>query len=235
MNNRLNNMPKHTASGWQNQDSHPGGQVPQPTFQQLHSIPSHLQACLEPEGQTMRLKGKSWGLFGGNPSGSAQNDAGHRYWLKVKVLVAQSCPTLSATPWAVASRLLCPWNSPGKNTGVSSHSLLQGIFTGYRAEFCFFSHLLLAPTHTHVPFPSSSPRKELTDLWWWKIPNWGFVPGRWRVGILAALLFGPDLLAPSGPLPSGHNPSVCPLATGLLFGAFSFSFFWGWYIFSTNI
>ena len=22
----------------------------------------------------------------------------------------------------------CPWNSPGKNTGVSSHSLLQGIF-----------------------------------------------------------------------------------------------------------
>ena len=26
------------------------------------------------------------------------------------------------------ARLLCPWNSPGKNIGVSSHSLLQGIF-----------------------------------------------------------------------------------------------------------
>ena len=25
------------------------------------------------------------------------------------------------------TRLLCPWNSPGKNTGVSSHSLFQGI------------------------------------------------------------------------------------------------------------
>ena len=25
------------------------------------------------------------------------------------------------------SRLLCPWNSPGKNTGVGCHSLLQGI------------------------------------------------------------------------------------------------------------
>ena len=24
--------------------------------------------------------------------------------------------------------LLCPWNSPGKNPGVGSHSLLQGIF-----------------------------------------------------------------------------------------------------------
>ena len=26
------------------------------------------------------------------------------------------------------ARLLCPWNSPGKNTGVACHSLLQGIF-----------------------------------------------------------------------------------------------------------
>ena len=26
------------------------------------------------------------------------------------------------------ARLLCPWNSPGRNTGVGSRSLLQGIF-----------------------------------------------------------------------------------------------------------
>ena len=26
------------------------------------------------------------------------------------------------------TRLLCPWNSPGRNTGVGSHSLLQRIF-----------------------------------------------------------------------------------------------------------
>ena len=26
------------------------------------------------------------------------------------------------------TRLLCPWNSPGKNTGVGCHFLLQGIF-----------------------------------------------------------------------------------------------------------
>ena len=25
-------------------------------------------------------------------------------------------------------RLLCPWNFPGQNTGVSCHFLLQGIF-----------------------------------------------------------------------------------------------------------
>ena len=27
-----------------------------------------------------------------------------------------------------AARLLCPWNSPGKDIGVGSHSFLQGIF-----------------------------------------------------------------------------------------------------------
>ena len=35
---------------------------------------------------------------------------------------------LSATPWTVAPRLLCPWDPPGKNTGVGCHFLLQGIF-----------------------------------------------------------------------------------------------------------
>ena len=30
------------------------------------------------------------------------------------------------------ARLLCPWNSPGKNTGVGSLSLLQGIFPTQR-------------------------------------------------------------------------------------------------------
>ena len=62
--------------------------------------------------------------------------------------VAKSCPTLAWTAahqaplsftisWSllklmsidsVPARLLCPWNSPGKNTGVGSHSLLQRIF-----------------------------------------------------------------------------------------------------------
>ena len=32
------------------------------------------------------------------------------------------------TPPPPPPRLLCPWNSPGKNTGVGCHSLLQGIF-----------------------------------------------------------------------------------------------------------
>ena len=36
---------------------------------------------------------------------------------------------LCVTPWTVAhTRLLCPWNSPGQNTGAGSLSLFQGIF-----------------------------------------------------------------------------------------------------------
>ena len=43
--------------------------------------------------------------------------------LEMCVLVIQLCLTLSDP-----TGLLCPWNSPGKNTGGGSHSLLQGIF-----------------------------------------------------------------------------------------------------------
>ena len=38
----------------------------------------------------------------------------------------QSC--LTVTPWTVASRPHRPWDSPGRDTGVGYHSLLQGIF-----------------------------------------------------------------------------------------------------------
>ena len=38
-------------------------------------------------------------------------------WMKV----AQLCPTL-------CNSMVCPWISPGKNTGVGCHSPLQGIF-----------------------------------------------------------------------------------------------------------
>ena len=32
------------------------------------------------------------------------------------------------TPWTESARVLCPWDVPGKNTGVGCHFLLQGIF-----------------------------------------------------------------------------------------------------------
>ena len=41
-------------------------------------------------------------------------------------MLSHSVVSDSCDPWTV--RRLCPWNSPGNNTGVGCHFLLQGIF-----------------------------------------------------------------------------------------------------------
>ena len=46
----------------------------------------------------------------------------------VCVCVSSSVVSVSVNHCLEAARLLCPWNSPGKNTGVDYHSLLQRIF-----------------------------------------------------------------------------------------------------------
>ena len=51
----------------------------------------------------------------------------HYIVLKVKVKLL-SHVRFFATQWTVSTRLLCPWNSPGKNIGMSCQSLIQGIF-----------------------------------------------------------------------------------------------------------
>ena len=43
-------------------------------------------------------------------------------------LATNSYPALLQTHGLEPTRFLCPWNSPGKKTGVRSHFLLQGIF-----------------------------------------------------------------------------------------------------------
>ena len=54
-------------------------------------------------------------------------------WFKTVNGVCQGCILLPClfnfyvfvTLWAEPARLLCPWDSPGKNTGVGCHFLLQ--------------------------------------------------------------------------------------------------------------
>ena len=50
-------------------------------------------------------------------------------WHAVCVLVAQLCPTLCDS---MSCSLLCPWDFPGKTTGMGCHFLLQGIFLTQR-------------------------------------------------------------------------------------------------------
>ena len=63
-------------------------------------------------------------------------------------LVAQSCPTL-CDPMD-CSRLLCPWDSSGKNTGVGCQALLQGIFQIQGSN--------------HPSFPPASPALQAGSL-----------------------------------------------------------------------
>ena len=62
------------------------------------------------------------------------------------MLVAQSC----RTPCNPMDRNLYPWDYPGKNTGVGSHSLLQGIFLTQRSK-------LGSPTLQADSLPPESP------------------------------------------------------------------------------
>ena len=50
-----------------------------------------------------------------------------RTWLKW--LSSNSSSILFCTAWTVTAWPLCPWDFPGKNTGVCCHFLLQGIFS----------------------------------------------------------------------------------------------------------
>ena len=51
------------------------------------------------------------------------------------------------------ARLLCPWDSPGKNTGVSCHSLLQGIFLNQGSNPCFLQYRQIFYSLSHQGGP----------------------------------------------------------------------------------
>ena len=51
------------------------------------------------------------------------------------------CVQPCATLWTVATRPFCPWDFPGKNTGVGCHPFLQGIFLTQVSNPHLLSHL----------------------------------------------------------------------------------------------
>ena len=61
-------------------------------------------------------------------TGTVRIVKGNAQRVNVKGLVAKSCLTLCDPMDCSPTRLLCPWDSPGKDNGVSCHALLQGIF-----------------------------------------------------------------------------------------------------------
>ena len=67
------------------------------------------------------------------------------------------------------ARLLCPWDFPGKNTGVDCHFLLQGIFPSQGLKL----HLLCLLHWQAGPLPLAPPGKQhrridAFELWCWR-------------------------------------------------------------------
>ena len=68
----------------------------------------------------------------------------------------QSCLTLCDPLDFSPARVLCPWDSPGKTTGLGCHALLQGIFPTQRLNPCLLS-LLHWPTGSLPLAPPGKP------------------------------------------------------------------------------
>ena len=71
-------------------------------------------------GYSNRCSGTTWRDRVGRQVGEQFRMEGAHVYLW-NVLVTQSCPVL-------CDPMVCPWNSPGKITGVGCHSFLHGIF-----------------------------------------------------------------------------------------------------------
>ena len=65
----------------------------------------------------------------------------------------QSGPTLCNPMDLEPTRLLCPWDSPGKNAGVGCHALFQGIFLtqGSNLGLLHCRRILYRPSHQGSP------------------------------------------------------------------------------------
>ena len=67
----------------------------------------------------------------------------------------QSCPTLCDPIDGSPPRLLCPWDSPGKNTGVGCHFLLQCMKVKSQSEVAQSCLTLSDPMDCSLPGSSA--------------------------------------------------------------------------------
>ena len=65
--------------------------------------------------------------------------------------------------------LLCPWDSPGKNTGVGCHDLLQGIFLPQKLNLSllYYGEMLYHLSHQGLfsCYTGKNARKTQRDKW----------------------------------------------------------------------
>ena len=84
--------------------------------------------------------------------------------LYMSVCVASVAPDSSRLHGLSPARLLCPWNPPGKNTGVGCHAFLQGIFPNqglnpallHRRQILYCLSYPGSPVQWHISFQISA-------------------------------------------------------------------------------
>ena len=78
--------------------------------------------------------------------------------------------------WLWPTRFLCPWNSPGKNTGVGCRFLLQGIFPIQGLNSCLLhwqaDSLWSEPPGKPCPPLCSSAKSQVGQRYQFLLPSW---------------------------------------------------------------
>ena len=79
-------------------------------------------------------------------------------WPDCGRLVVKSCPTLLQPHGLYPTWFLCPWDFPGKNTGVGCHFLFQGIFLiqGLNRHLLYCRQILHGLATGEASWPDSS-------------------------------------------------------------------------------
>ena len=118
-----------------------------------------------------------------HPRPSCSGAAPHRLWEHPSVATRNYCYLVTklccmhsfATHGLEPARLLCPWDYPGKNTGVGCHFLFHGIFPTQGLNLCLLgllhwqadslplNHLGTPHTTIVILFPTSTGRYEMTN------------------------------------------------------------------------
>ena len=97
-------------------------------------------------------------LEGYSPWGRKESDTTERLhlifiYIHTQVYVCESCSVVSLQSNGLQSiRLLCPWDSPGKNTIVGRDSFLQGIFLTQGSNPDLHSRLFFHLRHQGSPY-----------------------------------------------------------------------------------
>ena len=91
-------------------------------------------------------------------------------WISLQAKSLPSHVLLFAIHWLLPTRLLRPWNFPGKSTGVGCHFLLQGIFLTQVSNPClpYCRQMLYCLSHQGSPQKAEHRRTDAFELWCWR-------------------------------------------------------------------